>query len=599
MFLGKWINGREFSDVSGASLDSGLISKGSCVHFQANDTQLWFFGELYNQGGLQYARMNDAEILFSEYEKKGISGLACLDGAFTCILRKPDLLLIVRDHHGLSDQVYYTDTYFASSLSLLRATDGFDATPDYHSLTAFLSVGYIATPHSAFSKVRKLGAGEVLQFRNGHLECSSLFPVQSIEPILVSGNKVLNEYAEEYAALHVNAIKKRIKNSENVGILLSGGYDSGCNLAALRSFYTGDIHSFSIGFKGDSWTELPLARCMSETFRTHHTEYEIDGTEIQSLPEIIEHLGDPFVEGGLMVNYSAMRLVGDNKPDVILGGDGNDQYFGTSGREIALHYLMSRYGMKPGVKLLYALLNRSVFDKDTEFYRIRFHLDKILHILDGDLFGFASFQLDELLKIRPKTDASSLIRPDIRSFEHLYIQHQYKSDVEKIINQVILFKASKLADKFNNRLIFPYMDLDLYRFLMKLPVGYKCNGDSVSRIARGQGIAKFLLKYHFKPALPAVITSKKKQGGFAPMPIFFKDDKQRARIADYIMNSSVVSDFLNRDAVECFIRRYDKEEREGGNWFWYRQNRAIQYFNLLTLSLWWEKFIQQKQTSLI
>ena len=26
--------------------------------------------------------------------------------------------------------------------------------------------------------------------------------------------------------------------------------------------------------KGDTWTELPLARCMSETFGTIHTEYE-------------------------------------------------------------------------------------------------------------------------------------------------------------------------------------------------------------------------------------------------------------------------------------------------------------------------------------
>lgn len=48
-----------------------------------------------------------------------------------------------------------------------------------------------------------------------------------------------------------------------------------------------------------------------------------------------------------MVNYAVMRLIGKEKPDVILGGDGNDQYFGTSGREVALHYLISRYGMKP------------------------------------------------------------------------------------------------------------------------------------------------------------------------------------------------------------------------------------------------------------
>ena len=74
---------------------------------------------------------------------------------------------------------------------------------------------------------------------------------------------------------------------------------------------------------------------MSETFGTIHTEYEIDGSEITALPDIVDFLGDPFVEGGLMVNYTVMKLIGHNKPDVILGGDGSDQYFGTSGREIA------------------------------------------------------------------------------------------------------------------------------------------------------------------------------------------------------------------------------------------------------------------------
>ena len=538
------------------------------------------------------APIDDAETFFTLYDLKGIQGLSSLDGAFTCVMKTPDSVLIVRDRHGLADQVYYTDKYFASSLSLLTLTKGFEATPDYQALSSFLSIGYIATPCSAFSSVRKLGAGEVLTYKDGHMESGPLFPTDAIIPVS-SEEKTLEAYAEEYAALHIGAIRKRIGESSNVGILLSGGYDSGCNLAALRSFYNGDIRSYSIGFKGDNWTELPLARCMSETFRTIHTEYEMDGSEIKALPALVEQLGDPFVEGGLMVNYAVMRLIGKEKPDVILGGDGNDQYFGTSGREVALHYLISRYGMKPIVNFLYKVLDRPAFDTDASPYRIRFHLDKILHILEGDLFGFPTFRLEKLLRDHSFLYSSPHPLPDMRSFEYLYTQHNYKTDVEKIINQVILFKASKIADMFGNHLVFPYMDLDLYMFLVRLPVRYKCKGDSVFRIAKGDVTAKYLLKYHYKSMLPEAITVKKKQGGFAPMPVFFKDDKQRARIADYVLSSSLVSDFLNRDYVEKFVVSYDRESHEAGNWFWYKQNRAIQYFNLLALSVWWEKFVKQ------
>ncbi len=61
-----------------------------------------------------------------------------------------------------------------------------------------------------------------------------------------------------------------------------------------------------------------MARLMSETFGTRHHEYEIDGTETSALPDIVRFLGEPFMEGGLMVNYCAMRMIGDDKPDVIL-----------------------------------------------------------------------------------------------------------------------------------------------------------------------------------------------------------------------------------------------------------------------------------------
>lgn len=599
MFVGRW------EKIEGLSAKPelcrlGNVSSpdGSGKRYRNETTEVYWEGILYNKKNIGYEDgFDEAEIIARIYREKGIDGFSELDGSFTFILRMPDLSLIVRDHHGTSCQVYYTDTSFASSLSLLRSTDGFSSVPDYQQLSSFLSIGYIATPFTAFRNVNKLGAGEVLIYKGKRLERKALFPTDSILPIPDTHAKTLEEYSERYGMLHRQAIQRRIRDARNVGILLSGGYDSGCNLAALRKIYSGDIHSFSIGFKGDNWTELPLARCMSDTFQTIHQEYEIDGSEVTALPEMVDYLGDPFVEGGLMVNYAAMRLIGSEKPDVILGGDGSDQYFGTSGREVALHYLLARYGLKPLAELGFEALSRSWFDKNNRFYRIRFHLDKILHILQGDLFGFPAFRLKEMVREASYLPAYQKEKTDTRSFEHLYLQHAYKSDLEKIVNQVILFKASKMASMFGNTIAFPYMDLELYRFLQQLPVFYKCKGNNVKEIARGWATAKFLLKYHYKPMLPEAITSKKKQGGFAPMPLFFQEKRQRERMADYILSSAVTRDFLKREVVEAFLRRYDAEAGQEGNWFWYKQNKAIQYFNLLTLAVWWERFIEGKENS--
>lgn len=559
--------------------------------FNSATASVYFAGKIFNRKAIEPDdTVSDAEAVFNLYKKHGIRGLKVIDGSFTVIIKDGLSFIIARDRHGTHNQIYYTDRYFSSSLYELSKTLGFSATPDYNALSSFLSAGYIADPNTAFASVRKLGAGKALVFSKDGFTEKRIY-----DNYIVSSSgkkdKSLDELAGEYGTLHTEAIKRRIEGKNNIGILLSGGYDSGGNLATLRKIYNGEISSYSIGFEGDNWSELPLARCMSATFGTNHHEYEINGEEITALPDIVKHLGDPFVEGGLMVNYCAMRMIGEDKPHVILGGDGSDQYFGTSGREVAIHYLISKYGLKPFIKAVFSILSSNRFEKNNKYYRIRFHLDKILNILEGDRFGIPGFILKEMIGGKNHPAHQEYVKPDTKSFEALYTQHAIVADIEKIIDRVILFKASRMAEMFNNNMAFPYMDNTLYDFLQNLPVKYKCNGAGIKEIAKGNGTAKFLLKYHYKPLLPEEITSKKKQGGFAPMPIFFSNKSRRLRMTDFIMSSSVTKEFLRKDKVEAFLRRYDEESSKTGDWFWYKQNKAIQYFNILTLSVWWEIYV--------
>lgn len=79
------------------------------------------------------------------------------------------------------------------------------------------------------------------------------------------------------------------------------------------------------------------------------------------------------------------------------------------------------------------------------------------------------------------------------------------------------------------------------------------------------------------------------------MPLFFRDSAQRARLKDFILSSGIYDSYLRRDAVEKFLTDYDREASQTNNWFWYRQNSALQYFNLLTLVTWWEEFVEHKK----
>ena len=605
--------------------------------FESYNLRLFFFGTLYNRDILQ-ATPDDtnAKLAADAFLSDPIYGFSRLDGSFTIVYYSENECGVVRDPHGTHYSIYcIKDGTFASSLQFLAEKTSPDPYYNASSLCTFLRSGILEKEESAVRSIHLLDGGRKVC---KHTEKGYIAPLLAIvnrkfkieipadldlvkarEPALYE--KLRNEAralksesvihyklsqikekpdveacSRRYGELHAQAIRRRIGDSGRVGILLSGGYDSGSNLAALRSIYDGEIDSYSVGFKGDAWTELPMARLMSDTFGTRHHEYEIDGTEIDALPDIVRFLEEPFVEGGLMVNYCAMRMIGNDKPDVILGGDGSDQYFGTSGREVALHYLAARTGMRPLLRGVNRLLECPALDTGGKLSRIRFHLDKILHILEGDRFGFSDTALRALL-VNPEVllNPEELPKVDTRSFGHLYTQHAIFADWETTINRVILFKASRMARMFGNNLVFPFMDMELFRFLQDLPVSLKCKGDSVLDIARGRSVSKYLLKYHYKPLLPEAITSKKKQDGFAPMPLFFRDKTRRARFKEFILSSGVMGDYLRRDAVEKFLSDYDRDAEQAEGWFWHKQNKALQYFNLLTLAVWWEEFVGKRE----
>jgi asparagine synthase (glutamine-hydrolysing) len=586
-----------FSGLFGhEGLSSDVIIRSDGLTMAKEDIYtIYLSGTIYN---LDCEANDSAMLILNNYIKSGVNSFKKLDGEFTLIISSPGEILIFRDRHGAGSQVYYNNNYFSSSLKELSAIEGFKPAPNIEALSTFLSLGYIPSPMCSLAGVHKIPAGSVLTAKNGKQELESLFSWEEFlsfcsNPINISAEDATNEYQR----LHRQSVLNRVKGKSKVGLLLSGGYDSGGNIACLRDVYSGETLSYSIGFKDNPWTELPLAKILSDTFDTKHHEYEIDGTEINNLPEIVEYLGDPFQEGGLMVNFAAMKLIGSQKPQIILGGDGNDQHFGTAGKELAIHYMFKQKGYTPFQKLYSGLGSLNFFDRDNILFRTQFHNEKILNIQKSDNFGFKDHLLKKLLLSDPPSIHQYLkdVPKKFKNFDDFYFVHNYFGDIKQVINEVILFKASKMSSMFGNSLSFPYMSTEIYDFLKTLPRELKCKG-SVSDLAKGRGESKFLHKNYLKPKLPREITDRKKQGGFAPLPIFFKDTRQRQKLSQYILSSDAAKELFSYKALNNFIKDYQHSTQKESYWFWYRQVKAFQFFNLLVVCLWWDIFINNKSS---
>ncbi|MFZ4739602.1 MAG: asparagine synthase-related protein [Bacteroidales bacterium] len=594
-FIGNFSNevfefksSKEFESYK--QLSANFFAKGDFTDYKINEKHIILFGNIYNianvanEEGIN-ANYSNAQIFLELFIKNQFL-IKKLDGEFTAIIFSENGCNIIRDRHGASLQVYYSNKVFCSNIFDFKKAKDFSIELNQSSLATYLAYGYIPSPQTALKGVSKLTAGSALTWQKGDAKISPMYSFEEFKAD-INPNIRLEDAAVEFEQLHQKAIKSRIEGKKSIGLFLSGGYDSGGNIHALRQIYSGEVSSFSIGFKNNPWSELPLAQKLADVYSTKHNDYEIDGSEITFLPDIVAEIGDPFQESGLMINYLVNKLVANDRPEIILGGDGNDQHFGVAMRELAMFYKISGMGLMPALRFATSVLQSNIFDNDNFLFKLRFQGHKISHILENDRFGFNNQQQKVLLKNFTPYKAPASPIQSCSDFDQLCLIKQYYIDLAQIVNEVILFKGSKMAAHFDNQLSFPYMSTDIYNFLKTIPRTIKTKGDT-DAISKGKGAAKYLHKYYLKPHLPSEITDRKKQGGFAPLPVFFNDSDQRRKIFSYIVDSKFISEFTYKDAVNQILNDYSTQANKEPYWFWNRQTKATQVWNLLVICIWWD-----------
>ncbi|KAF0198519.1 MAG: Asparagine synthase [Bacteroidetes bacterium] len=553
------------------------------------DLTVFFFGTLFLPEVADNPCKNPSAYIASLYLKSGVACFRQLDGTFLVIVKDVERLFLHRDRFGSGQQLYFNQTGFSTNITNLSELTNSDKIADRGNLTGFLQFGYIPAPGTGLKGISKLPSGYLLSWNGSELSSSDIFSSDDFHNQRNSSGLKMEEAVEQYHALHLNAIRKRIAGADNVGVLLSGGYDSAGNIAALREIYNGKVQAFSVGFKDNPWSEIPLARQMADRIGAEFHQYEIDGSELNEIPELIRQLGDPFQEGGMMVNFAAMKLASGYKPDVILGGDGNDQHHGTFARELALNHFIRKSGISFLQKGFYNFTNSLTEAKDNNLFRYGFHNRKILNILTMDAFGFSKGELKALGLDKP--DINRYGAPEGQKpsgdFDKFFFQRQYLVDVKQVINEIILFKAGQNAALRGLNIAFPYMDIELANFVAGLPRELRFQG-SYTDLLKGKGKSKVLHKNLYSGSMPDALSSKKKQGGFAPLPLFFQSKVNLDLAEKIILQSGLANPGLNMSWIAQFIQRYRQENQKKSNWFWYSQVQAFKLFNLLVLAVWWE-----------
>jgi asparagine synthase (glutamine-hydrolysing) len=297
-------------------------------------------GEIYNyrelaedlrRSGHTLRTHCDTEVLVHLYEQHGTDFAQKLRGMFAIALWDGPRrrLLLARDRYGIKP-LYYRQNggmlSFASELkSLIRQPD-FSRQVDLGALEAYLAFNFVPTPLTIFEAANKLPPGHLLIAERGEVRIESFATTRPVpaEEVRREGTA---ELAEELRERLRDSVRAHMVADVPVGVLLSGGVDSGTLTALASEVAEEPVNTFTIAFQERSYSEADLARQVAERFGTRHHELTVDPDAVELLPKVIDTFDEPFADNSALPTYLISELAAEHVK-VVLSGEGGDELFG-------------------------------------------------------------------------------------------------------------------------------------------------------------------------------------------------------------------------------------------------------------------------------
>lgn len=310
-----------------------VVFNGEIYNFQELRRELQSFGHVFRTN-------SDTEVIIHGYKQWGDEVLNRLNGMFGLAIWDMKLrrLVIARDPFGIKLIYYAIDkqrVYFGSEMRAVRTAMQGKAEVDATSLNLFLRYRYTPSPYTILKGIRKLAPGTKLTVQNGTYEVSRWY---NFSPEPFSPAKSENEAREELLGLYKDAVRRQLISDVPVGLLLSGGIDSGL-LLGLMSLYGKGWPTYTVGY-GTAYADDELGDA-AETARllgSRHTSVEINRSIFQeALPKIVSVLEEPIATSSIVPMYFVCQRARQDVK-VALVGQGPDELFGGYRRHLGVRY---------------------------------------------------------------------------------------------------------------------------------------------------------------------------------------------------------------------------------------------------------------------
>ncbi|MFY9987689.1 MAG: asparagine synthase (glutamine-hydrolyzing) [Chthoniobacterales bacterium] len=489
-----------------------------------SNENIWvvFNGEIYNfkelrsdleSRGHVFRTNSDTEVIVHGYKEWGTKVFSRLNGMFGVAIwdRARRRLVVARDAMGIK-LIYYRLTdgelVFASEVRAILAAEASQPEVDPTSLNLFLRYRYTPSPFTIFKGIRKLAPGSMLTVENGKCTEERWY---DYTPIPFDEPKEDRQAEKELFELYEAAVGRHLISDVPVGILLSGGLDSGLLLALMNQHGKG-WPAYTVGY-GDSFEddELVDAAETASLMGARHIRVKLDRGDFESsLPRIVSCLEEPIASSSIVPMYFVCQRAREDVK-VALIGQGPDEVFGGYKRHLGVYYGKLWRGLHKDVRGLVAAgikrlprnetLKRGLYSLNIENRLHRYQnvfslapaeqIDGLFRddILQASLNGNTPSTWQELLPQMELTD-------ELGGFQLVEIR-------SSLPDELLMF-ADKVSMAHSLEVRVPYLDRTVVEYAQRLESKFKI------RNGRGKWLHRKVCQRFLHPRI-----LKRKKRGFA------------------------------------------------------------------------------------
>lgn len=488
--------------------------------FQSADGRftIIFNGEIFNYKelrqqlqakGVVFRSDSDTEVLLNLFVLHGDKCVDQLNGMFSFAIWDSQRreLFLARDRVGVKP-LYYAEyqgaLYFASEPKALFA-GGVPADIDPSTMNELLLFRYVAGQNTVFKHVKRLLPGHAMTIERGKKRVTRWWNLA--DKVKTNREQLPEDPYGWFEEVFLSSVKYRTISDVPVGVMLSGGLDSGSVAAALHANGISNMAAFTFVFEDPAYDEGPLAKLVADRFGLRlHTVTLDESTLAKSLEDAAWLYDEPLVHQNdaqmLALSRKAKDLV-----TVLLSGEGADEFMGGYVRYKPLNYtglLKVASWASPALGLIPAkgIVNR---------------FEKLGRYLADSRPG--SLVLLNAASVYPDDLASMGVSVDLDSFEYRHAVLREAIDLypEEPARQAMYMDLhihmASVLDR-NDRMTMgagiecrvPFMDYRLMEMIPALPARHLLKGKK----------GKYLLSHTLGQRLPQEVISFKKMGFSVP-----------------------------------------------------------------------------------